>query len=85
MEHLKATHSSWYTPTGRHIVYRLSKADMLASIRMVRGDVLQIWLSAEPRLAQVDRQIDELFLSYEEIRDSLSEFGLSASPYHPKS
>jgi solute:Na+ symporter, SSS family len=80
VERLKATHSSWYTPTGSHIVYRLSQADMLASIKMVRGDVFQIWLSAEPRLAQVDRQIDELFLSYEQIRDSLSEFGLSASP-----
>ncbi len=80
VEHLKATHPSWYTPTGSHIVYRLSQADMLASIKMVRGDVFQIWLSAEPRLAQVDRQIDELFLSYEEIRDSLSEFGLTASP-----
>ena len=80
VEHLKASHSAWYTPTGSHIVYRLSQADMLASIRMVRGDVFQIWLSAEPRLAHVDRQIDELFLSYEEIRDSLIEFGLSASP-----
>jgi hypothetical protein len=58
---------------------------MLASIKMVRGDVFQIWLSAEPRLAQVDRQIDELFLSYEEIRDSLSEVGLSASPSPSKS
>ena len=85
VERLKATHSSWYTPTGSHIVYRLSQADMLASIKMVRGDVFQIWLSAEPRLAQIDRQIDELFLSYEEIRDSLSEFGLSASPYPSKS
>ena len=85
VERLKATHSSWYTPTGSHIVYRLSQADMLASIKMVRGDVFQIWLSAEPRLAQIDRQKDELFLSYEEIRDSLSEFGLSASPYPSKS
>ena len=85
VEHLKDTHSSWYTPTGSHIVYRLSQADMLASIKMVRGDVFQIWLSAEPRLAQIDRQKDELFLSYEEIRDSLSEFGLSASPYPSKS
>jgi hypothetical protein len=45
-----------------------------------RGDVFQIWLSAELRLAQVDCQMDEFFLSYEDIRDSLSEFGLSASP-----
>jgi len=80
VEHLKTSYSDWYTPTGSHIVYRLSQADMLASIKMVRGDVFQIWLSAEPRLAQIDRQIDELFLSYEETRDSLSEFGLSASP-----
>jgi solute:Na+ symporter, SSS family len=85
VDRLKASHPRWYTPTGSHIVYRLSQSDMLASIRMVRGDVFQIWLSAEPRLAQVDRQIDELFLSYEEIRDSLSEFGLSASPSPSKS
>jgi SSS family solute:Na+ symporter len=85
VEHLKASHSAWYTPTGSHIVYRLSQADMLASIKMVRGDVFQIWISAEPRLAQIDRQIDELFLSYEEIRDSLSELGLLASPYPSKS
>jgi len=80
VEHLKTSYSNWYTPTGSHIVYRLSQSDMLASIKMVRGDVFQIWLSAEPRLAQVDRQIDELFLSYEEIRDSLTEYGLTASP-----
>ena len=85
VDSLKASDPSWYTPTGSHIVYRLTQADMLASIKMVRGDVFQIWLSAEPRLAQVERQIDELFLSYEEIRDSLSEFGLSASPSPLKS
>jgi hypothetical protein len=47
---------------------------------MVRGNLLQIWLSAEPKLAQVDRQKDELYISYEEIEDALFEFGLSASP-----
>ena len=53
---------------------------MLACIKMVRGDLLQIWLSAEPRVDQIDRQKDELYLSYEEIGDALIEFGLSASP-----
>ena len=80
VERLKASHPRWYTPTGSHIVYRLSQADMLASIKMVRGDLLQIWLSAEPRLDQIDRQMDELYLSYEEIGDSVIEFGLWASP-----
>ena len=80
MERLKASHPRWYTPTGSHIVYRLSQADMSASIKMVRGDLLQIWLSAEPRLDQINRQMDELYLSYEEIGDSVSEFGLYASP-----
>jgi hypothetical protein len=52
---------------------------MLASIKIVRGDLHQIWLSVEPRLPQIERQKDELFLSYEEIGDSLIEFGLSTS------
>ena len=53
---------------------------MSASIKMVRGDLLQIWLSAEPRLDQINRQMDELYLSYEEIGDCVIEFGLCASP-----
>ncbi len=80
VERLKSAHPRWYTPTGSHIVYRLSQADMLASIRMVRGDLLQIWLSAEPSVDQIDRQKDELYLSYEEIGDALIESGLSVSP-----
>ncbi len=76
---LKSLHSSWYTPTGSHIVYRLSQADMLACVKMVRGDERQIWLSAEPRLEQRDRQKDELYLAYEEIEDALLDFGLTAS------
>lgn len=80
VDRLKTMHQSWYTPTGSHIAYRLSQADMLACIKMVRGDLRQIWLSAEPRLPQLDRQKNELYLAYEEIEDALLEFGLSASP-----
>ncbi len=80
VERLKAEHTRWYTPTGSHIVYRLSQADMLACIKMVRGDLRQIWLSAEPKVDQIDRQKDELYLSYEEIGDALTDFGLSVSP-----
>ena len=80
VEQLKGAYSRWYTPTGSHIVYRLSQADMMASIKMVRGDLLQIWLSAEPRLTNIERQKDELFLSYEEIEDALRKFGLRVSP-----
>ncbi len=80
VERLKGAYSRWYTPTGSHIVYRLSQADMMACIKMVRGDLLQIWLSAEPKLAQIERQKDELYLSYEEIEDASREFGLKISP-----
>jgi hypothetical protein len=52
---------------------------MLACVKMVRGDERQIWLSAEPRLEQRDRQKDELYLAYEEIEDALLDFGLTAS------
>lgn len=80
VERLKAAYSRWYTPTGSHIVYRLSQADMLASIKMVRGTRSQIWLSAEPRVDQIERQKDEIYQSYEEIGDALMEFGLGAAP-----
>lgn len=79
VQKLKAMHGSWYTPTGSHIAYRLSQADMLACVKMVYGDQHQIWLSAEPRLSQVERQKNELYLSYEEIEDVLLQFGLCAS------
>ena len=77
VERLKNMHSLWFTPTGTHIVYRLSQADMLACVKMVRGDTNQIWLSAEPRREQCERQKDELFLAYEEIEDALLEFGMT--------
>ncbi len=53
---------------------------MLAGIKMVRGDLHQIWLSAEPKINQIERQKDELYISYEEMEDALIEFGLTASP-----
>jgi SSS family solute:Na+ symporter len=76
---LKSIHSSWYTPTGSHIVYRLSQADMLACVKMVRGDERQVWLSAEPKVEQIGRQKDELYLAFEEMEDALLEFGLTAT------
>ena len=53
VEKLKDMHSFWFTPTGSHIVYRLTQADMLACVKMVRGDTNQIWLSAEPKSEHV--------------------------------
>jgi SSS family solute:Na+ symporter len=78
VEKLKGSHNLWYTPTGSHIVYRLSQADMLACVKMVRGDERQIWLSAEPRREQMERQKDELYLAFEEIEGELLEFGMTA-------
>ena len=79
VERLKSSHNLWFTPTGSHIVYRLSQADMLSCVKMVRGDIRQIWLSAEPKKEQLERQRDELCLAYDEIEDALLEFGISAS------
>ncbi|MDD1757363.1 MAG: sodium:solute symporter family protein [Methanotrichaceae archaeon] len=80
VEKLKTMYPSWYTPMGGQVAYRLSQADMLACVKMVRGDHLQIWLSAEPELDQVDREKDELVLGFGEIEDVLLEFGLSPFP-----
>lgn len=79
VEKLKGMHTLWFTPTGSHIVYRLSQADMLACVKMVRGDKNQIWLSSEPKSDQCLRQKDELFLAFEEIEDALLDFGMSPS------
>ncbi len=79
VETLKALHPTWYTPTGSHVVYRLSQADMLACVKMVRGDDLQVWLSAESRVSQEDRQRDEIYLAFEEAQDALLELGLTAT------
>jgi SSS family solute:Na+ symporter len=79
VESLKSSQNLWFTPTGSHIVYRLSQADMLSCVKMVRGDFRQIWLSAEPKIEQRERQRDELCLAYGEIEDVLLEFGMSAS------
>jgi len=68
----------WFTPTGSHIVYRLSQADMLACVKIVRGDKSHIWLSAEPRREQTERLKDELFLAYGEIEETLAGFGMKA-------
>jgi hypothetical protein len=52
---------------------------MLACVKMVRGDDLQVWLSAESRVSQVDRQRDEIYLAFEEAQDALLELGLTAT------
>ena len=75
---LKERYPLWFTPTGSHIVYRLSHADMLSCVKMVRGDDSHIWLSAEPRKDQGERLKDELFLAYGEIDDVLAELGMRA-------
>ncbi|MHB8120037.1 MAG: sodium:solute symporter family protein [Methanothrix sp.] len=75
---LTESHPLWFTPTGSHIVYRLSQADMLACVKIVRGDKSHIWLSAEPRREQTERLKDELFLAYEEIEEALASFGMKA-------
>ena len=71
-------HPLWFTPTGSHIVYRLSQADMLACVKIVPGDRSHIWLSAEPRREQTQRLKDELFLACEEIEEALAGFGMKA-------
>ncbi len=79
LQKLKSMHSSWFTPTGSHMAYRLSQADMLACVKMMRGDARQIWLESEPRSEQCTRQKDELYLAYEEIGDTLQGWGLTAA------
>ena len=80
IEKLQERHPVWFTPTGSHVAYRLSQADMQACIKMVHGTSRQIWLNSEPRLEEGDRQRDELVIAYLEIGEVLLELGLQASP-----
>ena len=80
VQRLTQRHPLWFTPTGSHIVYRLSQADMLSCVKMVRGDDSHIWLSAEPRQEQEERLKDELFLAYGEIDDVLGALGMRGRP-----
>ena len=80
IEKLQERHPVWFTPTGSHVAYRLSQADMQACIKMVHGTSRQIWLNSEPRQEEGDRQMDELVIAYLEIGEVLLELGLQASP-----
>ncbi|WP_348305566.1 sodium:solute symporter family protein [Methanothrix sp.] len=80
IEKLQERHPVWFTPTGSHVAYRLSQADMQACIKMVHGTSRQIWLNSEPRREGGDRQRDELVIAYQEIGEVLLELGLQASP-----
>lgn len=80
MERLKESNSIWFTPTGSHVAYRLSQADMLACVKMVHGSTRQIWLDADPKGESIERQRDELVVAYQEIERVLAEIGLEASP-----
>ncbi len=80
IEKLQERHPVWFTPTGSHVAYRLSQADMQACIKMVHGTSRQIWLNSEPRLEGGGRQRDELVIACQEIGELLLELGLQASP-----
>jgi SSS family solute:Na+ symporter len=80
LDRLESRHKAWFELTGKDTIYRLTQADMLASVKMVRGDRLSIWLSAEPRRDLIERQKDEIYLSYREIEETLLGLGLSATP-----
>jgi SSS family solute:Na+ symporter len=80
LEKLESKHNAWFELTGKDAIYRLTQADMLASVKMVRADRLSIWLSAEPRRDMIERQKDEIYLSYREIEETLLGLGLSATP-----
>ena len=80
IEKLQERHPVWFTPTGSHVAYRLSQADMQACIKMVHGTSRQIWLNSEPRQEEGDRQRDELVIACQEIGELLLELGLQASP-----
>lgn len=79
IEDLRSRHPEWYTPTGSHIAYRLSQHDMLACVKLYRGDEMEIRLSAEPRLPQRERFRDEMYLAVEEIEESLLSMGYTTS------
>lgn len=82
VERLKSVSPAWVTPTGQDSVYRLTHGDMLSCVAVTRGSGdRDIWLKAEPRLETAGRQKKELFTAYEELKNVMSQKGVSLDFY----
>jgi len=82
MNGLKTTSPAWVTPTGLDSIYRLTHGDMLACVAVTRGTGQRdIWLKAEPRLDDLNRQKKEIFTAYEELKKVLGQKNIKIDFY----
>ncbi|MHC1576486.1 MAG: sodium:solute symporter family protein, partial [Methanosarcinaceae archaeon] len=77
VDHLRADHPAWVSPSGIDTVYRLVQADMLACVSITRGNTeKEIWFASEPSVSGVGTQKKELFVSFNEVSRTLEEIGI---------
>ncbi|MCD4704126.1 MAG: sodium:solute symporter family protein [Methanosarcinaceae archaeon] len=77
VDHLRADHPAWVSPSGIDTVYRLVQADMLACVSITRGNTeKEIWFASEPSVSGVGMQKKELFVSFNEVSRTLEEIGI---------
>ena len=74
---LTEANSTWVAPSGRDAVYRLSRSDLLACIRLTRGqDEMEIWFEAEPLQSDVSDQKKQMYIAFNEVSGILDELGI---------
>lgn len=78
---LKEGHGNvWIAPAGKDSLYRLTHSDMLSCPRITRGKTeTEIWIAAEPRVD--DRRVGEteVFIAYNEVKETLAAMNLNVS------
>ncbi|AEH61614.1 Na+/solute symporter [Methanosalsum zhilinae DSM 4017] len=76
-DELKSAHPVWVTPGGSDSIYRLINSDMLACIKVTRGNTQkEIWFASEPPVELIDSQRKEIYIAFREVQEALHEMGV---------
>jgi len=74
---LRVKNEAWFTSSGRNTVYRLTHGDLLSCPTISRGtNEREIWIAAEPRVENTTIANIEIYLSYNEIMETLKSMGI---------
>ncbi|MCS3923456.1 sodium:solute symporter family protein [Methanosalsum natronophilum] len=76
-EELKNKYPVWVAPSGGDSLYRLTNSDMLACVKITRGNTqTEIWFASEPPADMMESQRRELYIAFKEIQDILHDIGV---------
>ena len=77
IDELKKSNESWFTSSGKNVLYRLTHGDLLSCPSISRGNnEREIWISAEPRVENTNVAQMEVYLAYNEIEKTLKSMGI---------